>query len=221
MPKHLSWASIEHGRRPDSEDDTFLREGAVVNESLMLLHSGSEGDIVILAPSTERVKEKDRVLVALFEEVLSGLLKHEAMSVVERVSHLEGKYSVGIHGFSLIIDLLRSQSVLVHAIIPHDFLDEVHGLSRDKEVSLHHNSSGVRVRCLEASEGTGSDLFLSVGVEHRLVDDSNSLAIVSKGKHVFVFTSINNFFSAVLGNRARHEVRDSVDGESLFMEALS
>jgi len=179
MPKHLSGASIEHGRRPDSEDDTFLREGAVVNESLMLLHSGSEGDIVILAPSTERVKEKDRVFVALSEEVLSGLLKHEAMSIMERVSHLEGKDSVGIHGFSPVVNLLRSQSVLVHAVIPHNFLDEAHGLSRDKEVSLLNNSSSVRVRCFEATKGTGGDLFLSVGVEHRLVDDSNPLAVVN------------------------------------------
>jgi hypothetical protein len=163
------------------------------------------------------VKEKDRVLVALSEEVLSCLLKHETMSVVEGVSDLEGKDSVGIHGFSLVTDLLRSHSVLVHAVIPHNFLDEVHGLSRDKEVSLLHNSSGVRVRFLEASEGTGGDLFLSVGIEHRLVDDSDSLTVVTEGKHVFAFTSIHNFFRDVLSNRARHEVSDTIFSNSLLV----
>jgi hypothetical protein len=60
----------------------FLVEGTVINEGLMLLDSGAERDIVILAPSTEGVEEEDRVLVALSNEVKSGLLEEEAMSIM-------------------------------------------------------------------------------------------------------------------------------------------
>ena len=60
----------------------FLVEGTVINEGLMLLDSGAERDIVILAPSTEGVEEEDRVLVALSDEIESGLLEEEAMSIM-------------------------------------------------------------------------------------------------------------------------------------------
>ena len=60
----------------------FLVEGTVINEGLMLLDSGAERDIVILAPSTEGVEEEDRVLEALSNEVKSGLLEEEAMSIM-------------------------------------------------------------------------------------------------------------------------------------------
>lgn len=75
MPHDFSGASIEHGRGPDSQDNVLLGKGAVINECLMLFHSRSKRDIVIFAPSTEGVKEKDGVLVSLLQEILSGLLE--------------------------------------------------------------------------------------------------------------------------------------------------
>jgi len=57
-------------------------EGSIVNEGLMLFNSGAKRDIVIFAPATEGVEEEDRVFVALVNEVLSGLLEEEAMSIM-------------------------------------------------------------------------------------------------------------------------------------------
>lgn len=41
MPQDFSGTSIEHGGRPDSEDDVVLVEGAIINESLVLSNSRS------------------------------------------------------------------------------------------------------------------------------------------------------------------------------------
>lgn len=57
VPQNFSGTTIEHGGRPDSQDNVLAVDGTVVNEGLVLLHAGSERDIVILAPSSERVEE--------------------------------------------------------------------------------------------------------------------------------------------------------------------
>ena len=57
-------------------------KGTVVNEGLVLFNSGSERDIIILAPSTEGVEKEDGVLVSLFEELFTGVLEEEAMSIM-------------------------------------------------------------------------------------------------------------------------------------------
>jgi len=158
-----------------------LVNGAVVNESLMLLHAGTKRYIIIFAPSTEGVEEEDRVFVSLSDEVFSGLLEEEAMSIMEGVSNLEGKDGIGVHGFGLSRDLSRGKSVLVHLVVPHNLLNEVHGLSRDKPFSLCHDVFSVRVRLLEASEGTSADFFLSVFEEHGLVDNGEVLSLVGDG----------------------------------------
>jgi len=97
VPQNFSGTTIEHGGRPDSQDNVSAVNGAVVNEGLVLLHAGSERDIVILAPSSERVEEQDGVLVSLSDEVKSGLLEEKAMSIVEGVADLEGKDGISFH----------------------------------------------------------------------------------------------------------------------------
>jgi hypothetical protein len=57
VPHDFTGATVEHGRGPDSEDDVLLRESTVVDESLVLVKSGGERDIIILAPSTEGMEE--------------------------------------------------------------------------------------------------------------------------------------------------------------------
>jgi hypothetical protein len=158
-----------------------LVDSTIINESLMLLDSGTKRNIVILAPSTEGVEEEDGVLVALGNEVKSGLLEEEAMSVMEGVSHLEGKDGIGVHGLSSVRDLLGSHSVLIHLVIPHDLSNEVHGLSRDEPVSLSHDVFSIRVSFLETSEGSGADLFLSVFEEDGCINYGNVLSLVGEG----------------------------------------
>lgn len=74
VPKDFGGTTVVHGAGPDGEDDVFAGKSSVVNKSLVLVNTRSKGDIVVLAPSTEGVKEKDWVLVALVDEVNTGLL---------------------------------------------------------------------------------------------------------------------------------------------------
>lgn len=96
VPQDLGGATVVHGRGPHGEDDVLGVEGSIVKESLMLGHAGVKGDIVILAPATERVEEKDRVLVSLLDELFTGVLKEENVSIMEGVADLEGVDGISI-----------------------------------------------------------------------------------------------------------------------------
>jgi hypothetical protein len=198
----------------------ILVDGTVINESLMLGHSGSKRDIIIFAPSTEGVEEEDGVLVALGNEVKSGLLEEEAMSVMEGVSDLEGEDGIGTHGIGFALDFLGSHSVLIHIVVPHDLSYEVHGLSRDEPFSLGHDVLSVRVGLLEASEGSGADLFLSVFEEFGFVNNGEVHSLVSEGNGFG--SSESNLINVrdVLSDGDRHKVDLTVNGEGLLVHAL-
>lgn len=168
------------------------------------------------------MEEEDRVLVALLNELLTGVGEEEAMSVMEGVSHLEGVDSISVSLNHDIVDLLGGHSVFIESIIPHDSLGEVHGGSRDKEISLLHDSIGHGVFLGEGSESSGADLFLSVVEEFDAVDNGNNFSFVGKGNILgfIIFTLLLEFLSAVLGDRDRHEGSLSVLGNSLHLEAF-
>lgn len=195
-------------------------EGTVVNEGLMLSNSRFERDIIILAPSTEGVEEEDRVLVALSNELLTSVLKEEAMSIMEGVSNLEGVDGISISFNHHVVNLLRSHSVVIESIIPHDVLKEVSGLSRDEPVSLGHNVLSHRVALLEASESSGADFFLSVFEEGGVVDDSNNVSFPGESDVLGVTKGFLLCGSEVLYDRDRHEVSLSVLGDSLHVHGL-
>jgi hypothetical protein len=149
----------------------FGVDGAIVEESLVLFHASVKGHIVVLAPATEGVEEKDGVLVALLEELLTGILEEENVTVMEGVANLEGVHGVSTTGLDLVGDLAGSEAVLVHAVVELDALGEVHASTRDKPFTLFHNGLSTGVVGAEGAEGTGADLFLAVLVELRLVDN--------------------------------------------------
>jgi hypothetical protein len=192
-------------------------KGTVVNEGLMLSNSRFERDIIILAPSTEGVEEKDRVLVALSNELLTSVLEEEAMSIMEGVSNLEGVDGISISFNHNVVNLLRSHSVVVETIIPLDVLKEVSGLSRDEPVSLGHNVLSHRVALLEASESSGADFFLSVFIEGGVVDDSNNVSFPGERDVLGVSKGFLLCGSEVLYDGDRHEVSLSVLGDSLHV----
>lgn len=99
-------------------------EGSIVKKCLMLFHSGVKWCIIFFGPSTEGVKEKNGVLVTFLEELFSGIVEKENVSVVEWVSHLEGIDNIGILVFHHLVDLDWGESVLVEAVVEFDFLDE-------------------------------------------------------------------------------------------------
>lgn len=129
VPQDLGWASVVHWGWPDGEDDVLAWEGSILDEGGVLSHSVVEWDIIVLAPSTEWVKEEDWVLVSELDELLSGVLKEEDVSIVEWVSNLEGVDGVGSLLLSGLLDLLGGESVAVKAIVVGNLLDESHGLS--------------------------------------------------------------------------------------------
>jgi len=222
VPHDFTGATVEHGRRPDSEDDVLLGEGFVVDESLVLVNSGGERNIIILAPSTEGMEEEDGVLVALSHELLTGVGEEEAMSVMEGVSHLEGVDGISVSLNHDSVDLLGGHSVFIESVVPHNSLGEVHGGSGDKEISLLHDSFGHGVVLGEGSESSGADLFLSVVEELSTVDNGNDISVVGKGNILgsILFTLLLEFLSAVLGDGDRHEGSLSVLSNSLHLEAL-
>ena len=92
----------------------------------MLGHTVSKRDVIILAPATERVEKEDRIAVALSDELLTSVLEEEDVSIVEWVSDLEGVDDVGILLDNFSLDLSRSQSVLVIAIVEDGSGNEAH-----------------------------------------------------------------------------------------------
>jgi len=64
VPQDFSGATIVHWGRPNGKDSVFLIQSAIIQQGLVLSHSGAKRDIIVLAPPTQRVKKEDRVFVA-------------------------------------------------------------------------------------------------------------------------------------------------------------
>jgi hypothetical protein len=176
VPEDLGGATVVHGGGPHGEDGVLRVEGTVVKEGLVLEHAGVERHVVVLAPSTEGVEEEDGVLVALLEELLTGVLEEEHVAVVEGVAHLEGVHGIGTTGLDLVGDLGGSVAVHVHAVIEGDTLGEVHGSTGDEPFTLGHDGLGTGVFGAESAEGARADLLLAVlevdGLGHGSVDNT-------------------------------------------------
>ena len=172
VPHDLSGATVVHGRWPHGENSVFRGEGSVREESSVLLHAVIERNVVVLAPATERVEEEDGVSVASGNELLTGVLEEENVTVVERVSHLESVDNIGVLLNNLGLDLRRQKSVFIVAIVEDGSLDEAHGLSGHEEVTLGEDSLGLGVVLGHAAEGASADFLLAVVEEDRVVDDS-------------------------------------------------
>jgi len=76
------------------------------------------------------------------------------------------------------------------------------------------------VACLETSESSSADFFLSVVKEDGLVNNSNDFSLPGKDNVISLFVSFFEFLGDGLGDGNRHEVLLSVNGKSLHLEAL-
>jgi hypothetical protein len=162
VPQDLGGATVVHGGWPDSKDNVLSGESTIINKSLVLVHTGVEGHIVVLAPATEGVEEEDGVLVSLLDELLTGVLEEENVTVVEGIADLETVDGVSVASLDLLNDLTRGESVLVHAVVEGNSLEEMSSLSRDEEVTLSADSLSFGVLGREGTESTGADFLLSV-----------------------------------------------------------
>ena len=92
----------------------------------MLVNTGSKRNIIVLAPSTEGMKQKDWVFVSLLDQLLTGVFEEENVPVVEGVANLESVDCISATIFNKFFDFCRSVSVLVHAVVKSDTFGEVH-----------------------------------------------------------------------------------------------
>ena len=148
---------------------------SIVKKSLMLSHSEVEWNIIIFHPSTKWMQQEEWVLVTSSNELLSGVLKQEAMAIVEWVSDLESVNCISSSFGRDLVDLGWGHSVLIHAVVEFEFGGELHGLSGNEVISLLPDSADLWVieRC--GTEGLGTDFFLTVVKEFWLVDDGDDI----------------------------------------------
>jgi len=90
----------------------------------MLFHSSVKRCIVFLGPSSQWVQEENRVLVTFLEQLLSGVVQQENVTIVKGVSDLESIDDIGVLGFHLVVDFSGGESVLVKAVVELDLVDE-------------------------------------------------------------------------------------------------
>lgn len=83
----------------------------------MLVHAHVCWHIIVLAPATKWVKQKDWVLVAQLEELLTSIFKQKHVAIVQWVSHLEGVYCISTLGLNLSLDLCGCQSELIDTVV--------------------------------------------------------------------------------------------------------
>lgn len=60
----------------------------------MLLHPPPQRHVIIFGPAAEGVQEEDWVLVASLQQAALGVLHQQGVTVVDRVTQLECKYSI-------------------------------------------------------------------------------------------------------------------------------
>ena len=127
----------------------------------MLCHASIQGNIVVLAPTTERMEQQDRISVAKCEKLFASILEEKHVAIVEWVSDLECIHCISFFKFNLPLNLRWRQPVFVQAIIEGYSLRES-GSSRDKEIPLCDNCLRFGMILGPGSECPRTDLFFSV-----------------------------------------------------------
>ena len=175
VPQDLSRAAVVHGGRPGGDDCVFRVEGTVGEKSGVLRHAVGKGNVVILAPATERVEKEDRVPVASFDELLTGILEEEDVTVVEGVPDLESVDDIGVLLIDLGLDLGGGHPESIVAVVEHGPGDEAHRVAGDEEFTLGEDGLSARVVLGHAAEGASADLLLAVVVEDGGVDNGEDI----------------------------------------------
>lgn len=175
VPEYLGRSTIIHRRRPNCKDSVVRNECAIVKQRLMLSHSVVQWNIVILAPSAERMKQQNRVLVPLGKQLLTRIIEHKHMTVMQWISHLEGIDCISIPVFDCFVDLLWRHSVMIHSVVELDISNEMHALARNEEVALCENSFDLRMRLAKRAKHAGRDLFFPVLKKDWLFNDGQQV----------------------------------------------
>ena len=158
----------------------------------MLLHSPFEWDIIGLGPASERMEEKDWLLVTSLLQFLSSIGHEESVTIVDWVSELEDENGIGAEFFESGSELEWSLSVLVQTVVPLNSMKSFK-ITTDEPVSLFVDLLDVWVVDGVCSPGSGTSLFLSVSVEFWVSEDTVGLAFVGEGDGLGVLVGLLDF----------------------------
>mmetsp|Transcript_9295 Transcript_9295/g.27989 ORF Transcript_9295/g.27989 Transcript_9295/m.27989 type:complete len:287 (-) Transcript_9295:310-1170(-) len=178
VPLYLRRTSIEHGTRKDAENrrlrvqHTVLQYGTVLHDSLL------QRDIIGLHLSANLMNDENRVLVAHLQQLLAAGGHEKCVTVVNGVSELEEEDAVGVALLIFLLQLLRSQSVLIKAIIVLEPLEHLE-IAANKPVTARVDVVDVRMAPICQTECTSGPLLLVIPVNLAVAHDGNDIAVLS------------------------------------------
>ena len=176
---YLSWTSVGHWGWPDSNNSGLGVKDLLLKDSVVLLHSPLEWDIIGLGPATEGMEEKDWLLVTTLLQLFGCVGHEQSVTIVDGVSELEDKDSIGAELLESGSELEWSLSVLVESVVPLDTVKSLE-ITTDEPVSLLVDFLDVWVVDGVGSPGSCTSLLLSVSVEFWVSEDTVGLSFVSE-----------------------------------------
>mmetsp|Transcript_8887 Transcript_8887/g.16890 ORF Transcript_8887/g.16890 Transcript_8887/m.16890 type:complete len:819 (-) Transcript_8887:890-3346(-) len=174
VPLDLGGAGVDHGGRPDGHDGVG-GEHTFLDDDLVLVDAHVERHVVGLGPAAERREPEQRLLVAHRVQLASSILHEVGVSGVSRVTRLESVHGISTGGNEALAELGRGETVVVHAIVVADALEELDLTAEEVGSTLEHLLD-VRVLGVDASEDARDDLLLAVVVDLRIRQHSHALA---------------------------------------------
>ena len=126
---------------------------------------------------TERVEEKDWLLVSALLQFLGGVGHQEGVAIVDWVTELEDEDGISAHLFEFGSELEWGLAVVVKTVVPSHALKGL-DVTAGEPVSLLVDHLDVWVVLGVDTPGAGTSLFLAVSVELWVAEDGHVLALV-------------------------------------------
>ena len=93
------------------------------------------------------MEKKDRVFVSKLEELFSGILQKQNVSIVKRISNLKCIHSISTFCINLSRDFSRGKSKVINAIVKLHTLEEASARPGNELVSLVQDDFCLGVLC--------------------------------------------------------------------------
>mmetsp|Transcript_42611 Transcript_42611/g.166354 ORF Transcript_42611/g.166354 Transcript_42611/m.166354 type:complete len:262 (+) Transcript_42611:980-1765(+) len=161
VPLDLGGSSVQHRARENSDDSCLWVQNALLQDGLVLHNSFLQGNIICLNLSTYLMYEKDRVLVAHLQQVLTAGCHQKRVTVVNRVSKLEDEHSVRTTFLELSLEFSGRKTIIVQAVFVANTVEHFQ-VTPNKPVSTGVNLVDVRVPSISNAERPRCSLLLVV-----------------------------------------------------------
>jgi len=219
VPLDLSGTSVGHWGWPDGNNSSFGVKDLLLEDGIVLLHSPLEWDIIGLGPATERMEEKDWLLVTALLQLLSGVSHEQSVTIVDWVSELEDKDCIGAEFLESSSEFEWGLSVLVESVVPLDAVESLK-ITTDEPVSLLVDFFDVWVVDGVCTPGSGTSLLLSVSVEFGVSENTVGLSFVSESNGLGFLVCLLDFSGNSEADWDRLVVSLSVFEQAVEVEGL-